>query len=566
MAGSALHLSTLTGQASSSIPGWLDPDAQATVTAPVPHDFVPKTLADLRVCLDDPMWRLCSGVLYKIKTKPKDENGEEDEDAEPLIVPFKPNRAQRRLLKRMHKRNIILKARQLGFTTFIAILFLDTALFANRKAPASCAIVAHTQDAAEEIFRDKIRFAYDSLPAQLRDAMPLARDRADKVEFSHNGSWIRVATSFRSGTLTHLHISEFGKICAKFADRAEEVITGSIPAAEMGLIFIESTAEGREGHFYKMTQRSRRIADLGRRLTNKEFRFHFYPWWDDPHYRVDPEFVEISYTEHEYFDEVEAKMGCHLDIEQRAWWVSTRDNVYSGEDSKMWQEYPSTPDEAFQQSTKASYYAVQMTRARKEKRIARVPFDPSVPVNTFWDLGSRDGTAIWLHQQVGPWHNFIGFIEGWGEHYSHYVSKLDEFQRRTGCVWGRHYLPHDGAHERQGETNNNSPRTMLENLGLRRIEIVDRVLEIQHGIQATRDFLALCRFDEVACKEGITHIDSYKRTFNERLQVYTEIPVHDEHSEAADALRQAAQTFIGANHQVRAGKRPNRRNKSGMAT
>ncbi len=549
----------------SELPNYLDPNAPATVSIPVALDFVPQSVADLLVCLSDPLWRLCSGQLYKIKTKPRDENGDEDEDAEPLIVPFKPNRAQRRLLKKLHKRNIILKARQLGFTTFIAILFLDSALFAHKDRPVSAAIVAHVDEVAKEIFRDKIKFAYDQLPASLRDAMPLERDRADKLEFAHNGSWVRVSTSFRGGTLTHLHISEFGKICATNPAKANEVVTGSIPAAEMGMIFIESTAEGRAGEFYNMTQRARRLADLGRRLTNKEFRFHFFPWWDDQNYRIDPEHVDISPSENEYFDEVEAKMGCRIDIEQRAWWVSTRDNVYSGEEDKMWQEYPSTPDEAFQQSNKGAYYAIQMTRVRKERRIGRFLVDPSVPVNTFWDIGNRDGTAIWFHQRIGGFHRFVNFEEGWGEPYSHFVRKMDEFQRQTGCVWGRHYLPHDGAHEKQGETNNNSPRTMLENLGLKRIEIVERVSEVQHGISATRDFLALCQFDETRCKEGIAHIDNYSRTWNERLACFTDVPMHDVHSEAADALRQAAQTFVNNNTGVQSGKRPNRRRKSGMA-
>lgn len=532
---------------------------------PVPHDFVPSSIADLEVCLSDPLWRLCSGVLYRIKTKPKDENGDDDEGAPALIVPFKPNRAQKRLLKRLHKRNIILKARQLGFTTFIAILFLDSALFAHKERPVSAAIVAHVDEVAKEIFRDKIKFAYDNLPPQLREAFPLERDRADKMEFTHNGSWVRVSTSFRGGTLTHLHISEFGKICATNPARANEVVTGSIPAAEMGMIFIESTAEGRAGEFFNMTQRARRIGDMGRRLTNKEFRFHFFPWWDDMDYRIDPENCDISREENEYFDEVQVTMNCRIDIEQRAWWISTRDNVYSGEDAKMWQEYPSTPDEAFQQSTKGNYYTIQMAKIRKEKRICRVPVDPSIPVNTFWDIGSRDGTAIWFHQQVGAEHRFVHFEEGWDMSYSHYVHRLSEFQHKTGCVWGRHYLPHDGAHEKQGETNNHSPRTMLQNLGLRKVDIVDRVPEIQHGIQATRDFLSLCRFDEAGCKEGIAHLDNYKKTWNAQLACFTDQPFHDEHSEAADAIRQAAQTYIGNNHTVKAGSRPKRRNRSGMA-
>lgn len=529
----------------------------------VPLDFVPSTERELAWCLSDPVWRLSSGFLYKIKIKPQENATGEDEDVR--VVPFKPNRAQKKLIKKLHKRNIILKARQLGFTTFIAILFLDSALFAKKNNPVTAAIVAHTEKDAKEIFDDKVKFAYDNLPEVVRQAMPTGRDRADSVEFTHNNSKITVSVSFRGSTLTHLHISEFGKICAKHPDRADEVITGSIPAAEAGIIFIESTAEGRAGHFYEMCQRAQRTASFGRRLTNKEFRFHFYPWWDDKAYRMDADLVDISQKEHEYFDSVEASQGCYIDIEQRAWYISTRDNVYSGQDEKMWQEFPSTPEEPFQISTQGCYYTVQMTKMRKEKRIGQVPFEPGYPVNSFWDIGSSDGCAVWLHQQVGPWHHFIKFFEGWGESYAHFVGLMQDYQQKTGCIWGRHYLPHDGAHERQGEVSNTSPRTMLENLGLKNIEIVDRISELQHGISATRTYMSSVRIDKDGCKEGIDHLDNYRKAYNERLQCFSDYPLKDIHTEGADSFRQAAQTFINNSHTVSSGKRPKRRNKGGMA-
>ena len=106
---------------------------------------------------------------------------------------------------------------------------------------------------------------------------------------------------------------------------------------------------------------------------------------------------------------------------------------------------------------------------------------------------------------------------------------------------------------------------MLENLGLKNVEIVERVTEIQHGIQATRDFMSSCWIDEEGCKEGITHLDSYRRTWNDRLACYTDVPLHDIHSEGADSFRQAAQTFTNNSSVVTAGKRPKRRNRGGMA-
>ncbi len=480
--------------------------------------------------LSDPWWRLTSGALYKIMIKGDD--GEEN-----LVLPFIPNDSQLDLLENMHTRNIVLKARQLGFTTLIAIYFLDCALFRDN---VRAGIIAQAEEVAKTIFRDKIQFAYMNLPPLLREGMPLGRDSRSELLFAHNNSSIRVGTSMRSGTLQYLHVSEFGKIGAKFPDRAIEVVTGSIPSVPAnGVVFIESTAEGQEGEFFKMSKRAEKLSISGAVLSKKDFRFHFYPWWVESKYRLEPKNIVMTEKDHRYFDNVEVAMGTIIDIKQRAWWCSTRDSEFSGEEEKMWQEYPSTPKEAFQKSTEGCYYTVQLTALRKQGRITSVPYRPGNPVNTFWDIGNGDGTAIWFHQRIGQHDNFIKFVEGWGEPYSHYVSEM----QKTGWIWGSHYLPHDGNHAKQGMNSNLSPKKMLEQLGLKNIEIVKRVEDISHGIQATRGAFATCWFDEAECKDGIVHLDSYKKTWSETNQRFTDLPKHDIHSEAADAFRQFAQGY-----------------------
>lgn len=484
---------------------------------------------NIEQALADPWWRLTSGKLYKIMIK-----GDDGEDG--LVVPFIPNGPQRHFLENLHYRNIILKARQLGFTTAIDLYFLDCALFRNN---IRAGIIAQNEDAAKTIFRDKVKFAYDNLPEELRMVMPLQRDSQSELLFAHNNSSVRVGTSMRSGTIHYLHVSEFGKICAEFPNRAKEVITGSIPAVpQNGLVCIESTAEGQEGEFFKMCDRSQKLALEGKKLNKKDYRFHFYAWWKEARYKTS-ESVVITKEDHEYFDSVEVQMECKLSQEQRAWYCLTRDADFSGEDEKMWQEYPSTPKEAFQKSVEGCFYHVQMTKVRKDGRITKVPYQQGYPVNTYWDIGSGDGTAIWLHQEIGQKHNFIGYIEAWGEPYSYFVSELQKF----GYVWGQHYLPHDGNHVRQDTNINLSPRQKLEALGLRNIEIVDRVADISHGIQQTRDMLGSCWFDEENCKNGIIHLDMYRKTYSKTKAMYIDTPLHDEHSEGADAFRQFAQGY-----------------------
>jgi hypothetical protein len=487
-----------------------------------------EAMAALEARFGDPMWRICSGELYKIIIK-----GDGDGD-DGLVMPFKPNRAQRRFIKRMWHRNVIVKARQLGFTTLICILWLDHALF---NPNSRCGIIAQDRETAEAIFSDKVKFAYENLPDELRAAVPLKKCTATELRFSNN-SVIRVATSVRGGTIHRLHVSEFGKICAKYPDKAREVVTGSIPAVpKSGVLVIESTTEGRDGEFYEIATKSDATAQEKRPLTPRDYRLHFYAWWQEPNYRLPAGSVPISEKDHAYFDALEAEVGHKIDIEQRNWYIATRDSDFAGRPERMWQEYPSTFKESFQVSTEGTYYREQIAAVRRDGRLTDVPYLPGIPVNTFWDIGHGDGTAIWFHQQVGLRDHFIKFIEGWGEPYAHFVKEM----QKLGYVWGTHYLPHDGAHVRQGELENLSPQQMLVKLGLQRVEIVPVVSELQHGISATRDAFATCLFDKEGTKEGFTHLEMYRKKFNEQQQCYTDQPLKNIHTEGADSFRQFAQ-------------------------
>jgi hypothetical protein len=497
----------------------------------IPLDYRPTTQEDLLRCLSDPMWRVCSGQLYKIMVK--------SDDGEGSVVPFRPNRAQVRLIERLWHRNIILKARQLGFTTLISILWLDHALF---NADQRCGIIAQDRESAEVIFRDKVKLAYERLPEFLLERMPLARDSASELLFAHNNSSIRVATSMRSGTIHRLHVSEFGKIGAKYPDKAKEVVTGSLPAVPLdGIAIIESTAEGQGGEFYSMTQRALALQEQGAKLSPRDYRLHFFAWWEEQTYRLDHAGgAVITDRDKQDFAIIESQMGIALDDQQRNWYVATRDSEFSGDPEKMWQEYPGSPDEAFKVSTEGTYYAIQLAAARKDGRIGFFPHADGLPVNTFWDIGSSDGTAIWLHQRVGAENRFIRFIEGWGEPYGFFISQM----QALGYVWGTHYLPHDGEHKRQQGEMVASPLDMLQKLGIGgKWAIVPRVGEVVHGIQAARDVFGQCTFDEVNCKAGLAHLAQYKKEWNGRLGVWSDRPRHDIHSEAADSFRQFAQGY-----------------------
>ena len=506
--------------------------------------ILPSNEEELERCLADPEWRLFSGCLYQIIVKgepTKDENGNVLDDGDSFVQPFKPNRAQRRFIRRLWHRNLILKARQLGFTTLIAIMWLDHALFNGNQR---CGMIAQDRETAESIFRDKIVFAYDHLPEEIRERFPLARASTKELLFAHNNSSIRVATSVRGGTIHRLHVSEFGTICAKFPQKAVEVVTGSIPAVPTsGILVIESTAEGREGDFFKMVQVAEANHASRHKLTPRDYRMHFYAWWQEPKYRLEASSVAISREEHEYFDLVEATvlrdMGerITIDPDQRAWYVATKRADFSGAEEKMWQQYPSFPAEAFQVSTEGNYYAKDMAALRKRGGITRVPV-LDLPVNTFWDIGNSDGCAIWFHQELRGEDRFIGYYEAHNETLQHYVSEL----RKRGYVFGVHYLPHDADHKRLSD-HNRSTKEMLEALMPgERFEVVPIITDLMTGVHMVRKHMRGCYIDEAECKKGIARLDGYRKRFSQQDNRFTDQPDKSNGcSEGADAFRQWAQ-------------------------
>lgn len=501
---------------------------------------------ELRAGLKSADWRLRN--LYYIL----DKNGD--------TVLFRPNAAQERMLKRLWHRNIVPKARQRGFSTLIQLLILDACLFnENQKA----AIIAQDATTASKIMRNKIEFAYERLPQFIRDMVWITIDNVTEKAFS-NGSSIQVSTSARGDTLNWLHVSEFGIICFESPRRAEKIVTGALPAAAQGIIFIESTAKGRGGYYYDMVMTALKNAEAAKKLNKLEYRLHFASWWDADEYETDPDGIVITADDHRYFDNLEPLIGRAITLRKRAWYCATRKNDFGDDEEKMWQEHPSTVEEAFKVGVSGLILSTQLTIARREQRITRVPYRPEIQVNTFWDLGVGDDIAIWFHQAVGLMDHFIGYWEASGVPYS---VVMTEFQRR-GYVFGHHWLPHDGDHRRPGALMIETPKQMLEGLGLKNVHIVERTPDLMaQGLPALKEDFGNYLFDEVGCAAGLAHLEMYTKDWNENMGVWSDLPKKNGHQHAADALRQKAQ----AREEVRrlavtGGSRtvPRRRSRSGL--
>jgi len=460
----------------------------------------------------DPRWRLSN--LYWIT------------DERARKVKFEPNEAQLQFLEETTALNIILKARQLGFTTLCCLIYLDACLF-NPNTRAG--VIAHKLDDAKVIFRDKIRYPYDALPDQLKERLGATQDSADTLTFANNSS-IRVSTSMRSGTLQYLHISEFGKICAMYPERAREIVTGALNAVAAGqYIVIESTAEGQEGKFYEMTQAAIGRKESGAPISDLDYSFHFFPWYLDKRYVLNPSGIVITEEDERYFDKMQAEAGIVLTPEQKAWYVK-KERVQGGD---MRREYPFTPKEAFEQALEGAYFSGEIAAAVKQGRVGGFPVDPRYPVNTFWDLGRNDLNTIWLHQFIGGFHRFVGYYENSGEYIAHYISWLNEWKAKHGIQFGEHYLPHDG--NRQSLWLPDGTLAVMSNLKFHP-NIVERAATEIQQINQARPFFHRCQFDETACTVGLNRLKSFRKEWDDLRGVWKDRSRHDINSHGAKAF------------------------------
>ncbi|UJD93716.1 terminase [Lelliottia amnigena] len=468
-----------------------------------------------KALLKNRFWRL--NHLYKIK----DKNGK--------CVTFKMTPEQLEYFDGMHDRNVILKARQLGFTTEVCIIQLDLAIFHKKE----CALIAHSLPDAERLFRNKTQFAYQRMPDDIKLANPLVKETTSEYVFAKGGS-VTVSTSFRGGTLYSLHVSEFGKICAKWPEKAKEIVTGAFEAVPLGgVITLESTAEGRAGYFYDYCQDAEKSLLQGKELSNLDWKFFFFSWWKNPQYAIDP--VEpLPQRLVDYFAEMEAKHGVVVNERQKAWYYAKEKTL--GDDMKR--EYPTIPAEAFQQSVEGAYYAKQFRWLYTNKRIGKIPDNSHLPVHTFWDIGVGDSTAIWFVREVGNEFHIIDYYENSGEGLRHYMKVL----KYRGYEYGEHWGPHDIQNREFGADAKSRKELAQEGYEIdgqvysMTFNVVPKT-GVDTGIESVREILPSCVFDEEKCAEGISHLEGYRKEWDDKRGCWKDKPLHDFTSHGADGFR-----------------------------
>jgi len=187
-------------------------------------------------------------------------------------------------------------------------------------------------------------------------------------------------------------------------------------------------------------------------------------------------------------------------------------------------------DQEFMCSFEAPILGAVYAREIREaaSRIMRVPYDPSKPVHLFWDLGRADKTTIWF-AQLGPFeYRVIDYLEGTGKHISEYAIELQGKRYVYGDCW----LPHDANNELLA-----SKRTVAQQLrdaGFK-VRTVPKT-SIDTRIEAARTIFPMIYFDQEKCSIGLDALNNYRYNVDEETKQFSNEPLHDWASHAADAF------------------------------
>jgi len=180
----------------------------------------------------------------------------------------------------------------------------------------------------------------------------------------------------------------------------------------------------------------------------------------------------------------------------------------------------------------SAIYANELRAVDVEGRIKRVPYDPSKPVDTAWDLGFGDMVSIWMYQYFPMEIRVIDYEAGVRLPISNYIAVL---QRRP-YMWGTDNLPWDGG---LGQLGTGKSIAELMKAAGRKVKVAPK-LPVADGINMVRTILPLCWFDAEKTTEGVRSLRMYRYGEMKSFEGPTREPIHDVHSHPADGFRTMA--------------------------
>lgn len=468
--------------------------------------------------LKDKSWRI--NHLYKIRNK----EGE--------LVVFKRNRAQEHYSQNKWFRNLILKSRQLGFTTDEAIDSLDDVLFTPN---VDALMIAHNLEAGASIFDKKIVFAWEKFPNEMRSLYSVDNKTSKtlKFDFGTKGfSSIAVDTSGRSGTYRRVHITELAEIAKKYPKKIPEIIEGTIPAVpSTGRVDIESTSQGASGEFYEMFMAA---YERGQPTQNQEYKAHFYNWtWDDE--EMGKITHPVAFENMQEGDKFRVYASKHKLTQVQITYYYQKWLSLNKKWNALKREYPTTAEEAFEAIAEGTFYGEQIGMMEQNGQVGVYPWNRSLKAHTVWDLGVGKNMRVGIYQRdvVSNRTYRIDSVIGEG---SDGLPELISKVKNKPYTYGKHFGPHDLE-----TTDVGTGKTRIETArGLDFTFTIVPDLSLEDGINGVPSFLDRLFVNKETNKEWLKSMKAYGREWDEKRGMYKDEPLHNWASHDADETRYAA--------------------------
>jgi hypothetical protein len=310
-----------------------------------------------------------------------------------------------------------------------------------------------------------------------------------RLDFAHNGGRIMLLSAENMDTLPGIYLDgvvfdEYGKMNPTVWTK----IIRPMLSDRKGWAHFIGTFEGMN-HFHKLYQYAKNGAD---------------PEWSHHLYKAS----ETGYVDKEELESARRTMSEEEYLEQ----------------------YECEPA-----GVRGAYFCRELALAEKEGRIGIVPYEPMLPVDTWWDLGMNDLMAVWFTQSLRGDHRFVDYDEACGLGIPEFVDRVREKIRAGKSTPGSWNFPHDVAvRELSGRTR----IEMFESLGCRPNNVIPRCQKKMESINAARVVFKACRFDAARCELGLNALGNYKRQWNDKNQCYSDSPLHNWASNGADAFQQ----------------------------
>ena len=231
--------------------------------------------------------------------------------------------------------------------------------------------------------------------------------------------------------------------------------------------------------------------------------------------------------------------------------VNWQDNPWFGEELEKERQdclknRPKDYDNVWEGKTKpavaGAIYYDEIVEMEKEVRIRSVPRNPNIPVHRIWDLGFNDLMAVILVQRIVSELAIVGYVTGSRRTLSDYLAEFKNDEKYSRWVWGTDYLPHDGFAKRH--QTGKSDAMVLEGLGCTVAETPS--FSVEQGIRTARAIFPRVYIDKNSTSSedpdfpGLVEcLKRYRRHINQQTKT-AGAPLHDKHSNGADAFRYLA--------------------------